>query len=268
MQWLTGSASSSASAAANVVAKEKEKEAPKASPTLFPNLVAKLASQGGKKTTVEHDFARALMMKNKQLFGGKGKAHSKGHTGVFRGNIVNELGIATNASGVYQNIFGDTSLSTAPDFASFSALFDISCCTGIFFHYQPIAGGSVPPSTSVLASGTHVPVLACYDPEALAAVTYGTLAGSRDWTDKKNNQMWATSAGWSHHFKTPKSKKVVNDNGSSVTASLGDWVDNLIYTTGRIDGAVLMAIYNNTVNVNANLGRMIIVYEMEWAYRL
>lgn len=202
------------------------------------------------------------------------KSGRLGHTGkhssganVFRGGVVAPLVVQTNGSGVYNIIMGDALFAASTDYASFSALFDISRVTSVSLMYRPRGGGANPLITST-TFGTHVPMAVAFDPEALAPSSWSTLSSSRDWTQTHINSFTSTDVKLTHHFPTSSGKKVMADNGSATNPALGQWVDNLSYSAGRVDGGVLLAVYPDPLNVSTILGSLFVVFETEWSYRL
>jgi len=249
---------STSSAAAQQLSKEDKERPP-------PSLV-----QGFGKTLSTASTERALvrgMLLGKRRLTERRIGKQVHYSGVINGSV----NLTVVSAGDIQGSLGGTFIAAAPDFGSWSALFDLVRVRGIGIRYSsfnPYAFGAGSSSTGWVA---HVPMIWSYDPDQQGGVptTFGVLAGSRNFTDTKNNVFTNTGRpGVSHHFHMVTGEKALAIPTSALEATLGNWMDFGVVS------ASAGTIYLNTVqdpnssNPTPTFGVIVVSVVCDFAYKL
>jgi len=179
--------------------------------------------------------------------------------------------LSTTAGGVFSTLLGGAQAATAPDFAALQSLFDIVRMVGFTVHYQPVGMGQGSPGVTGSNLGTHVPIFMCGDPDAVSAVGFTSLLGTRPLSEVAN-KYHNSGLPWKYRYKFPIQKKVVYFNSTTVPSqpTLGQWVDVAGTVNGLANsaGGYLISILTNTNNVSVTLGYFVIQWHTEWNTRL
>jgi len=216
----------------------------------------------------DDDMAKKMLLHKEtvhRILSHSGKSHGKGgQPPIVKANINTGAIALVCAAGVCQQFVGAAALTSAPDFASLVALFDIVRVTGFTLGYSPIA------PTQVTAVGTqpiHQPLWISGDPDAVGAVSFLTLLGSRLLTEKQN-LFTNTSKVIKYSYRFPTDKKVVTVAAGVLNSAFGVWTDAAATAVNLCHGGLQIAAASSGGNAALGYGFMQVTFHCEWSNRL
>jgi len=218
-----------------------------------------------------HALRSVLLQSGRFTEGKKHKAFK-----IMNGDLMSGvISIGTTAGGLYNSYTGmnnSVSASTpsvavtgCPDWASFSALFDVVQVMGVTLEYRPVGAGQG--AQLSIFSPLHGPMIVLSDPDAVNVASFTSLCGTRLIT-APNRVFTTTEQSWRKRFNFQTLENVMTVPTSSPNETcLGQWISTTV-GTNLIGGGMLISTLTNTINVSVAYGYLLMQWHCRWGERI